>query len=143
MPKANQWKGQYGRAIQAVDHSVSTGLNYKEVAELFKVNSKSMCISANSRGLALPGMRPNKNYGKVKQAVVEAYDLGITYAETARRYGHNLQSLYRAAAYLNLTLKKKLPERANASIAQPVEQPPCKRQAVGSSPSAGSILKTL
>ena len=99
-------------------------------------------MSANKRGILLPGVRPNKNYGKVKQAVVEAHAAGLTYAEVASNTGHGLQSLYRAAAYLGLTLKKKRTERRDASIAQPVEHPPCKRKVVGSTPTAGSTNTT-
>ena len=142
MSRANQWAGQYGRAIAAVDHAVKTGTDFRKVAKSFKVHHESMRMSANKRGILLPGVRPNKNYGKVKQAVVEGHEAGMTYADVATKYGHRLQSLYRAAAYLGLTLRKKRTEHTHASIAQSVEHPPCKRKVVGSTPTAGSTSPT-
>lgn len=142
MPRANQWVGQYGRAIAAVDHAMKTGTDFRVVAKSFKVHQESMRISANKRGLLLPGVRPNRNYGKVKQAVVDAHTAGMAYADVASKTGHGLQSLYRAAAYLGLTLRRKRTEQTDASIAQSVEHPPCKRKVVGSTPTAGSTTPT-
>ena len=142
MPRANQWAGQYGRAIAAVDYAMKTGTNFRTVAASFGVHKESMRVDANKRGLILPGVRPSQNYGKVKQAVVDAYEARMSYAEVSAKTGHNLQSLYRAAAYLNLTLMKKPSDKTSASIAQPVEHPPCKRKVVGSTPTAGSTTPT-
>ena len=142
MTRANQWAGQYGRAIAAVDHAVKTGTDFRLVAKSFKVHQESMRISANNRGLLLPGVRPNKNYGKVKQSVIEGDAASMTYAEVSAKTGYNLQSLYRAAAYLGLTLRRKRTEQTDASIAQSVEHPPCKRKVVGSTPTAGSTTPT-
>ena len=142
MTRANQWAGQYGRAIAAVDHAVKTGMNFRDVAKMFKVHQESMRISANKRGILMPGVNPNKNYGKVKQAVVDSHTDGLTYKEAHAKYGHKIKSLYRAATYLGLTLRRKRTERTDASIAQPVEHPPCKRKVVGSIPTAGSTTPT-
>lgn len=142
MTRANQWAGQYGRAIAAVDHAVKTGTDFRDVAKTFKVHQESMRMSASKRGILMPGVNPNKNYGKVKQAVVDSHTDGLTYKEAQAKYGHKLQSLYRAAAYLGLTLKKKPSDKTSASIAQPVEHPPCKRKVVGSIPTAGSLPPT-
>ena len=142
MARANQWAGQYGRAIAAVDHAVKTGTDFRKVAKSFKVHHESMRMSACKRGILLPGVRPNKNYGKVKQAVVEGHEAGMTYAELSAHSGHKMKSLYRAAAYLGLTLRRKRSEQTDASIAQSVEHPPCKRKVVGSTPTAGSTTPT-
>jgi len=142
MTRANQWAGQYGRAIAAVHYAVDTETDFRIAAKSFKVHQESMRIAANKLGLLLPGVRPNKNYGKVKQAIVEGYDANMTYAEVSSKTGHNLQSLYRAAAYLGLTLRRKQSKQTDASIAQSVEHPPCKRKVVGSTPTAGSTNLT-
>jgi hypothetical protein len=45
------------------------------------------------------------NYGKIKQAVVEAHAAGLTYADVQAKYGYRRASLYEAARHLNLKLK--------------------------------------
>lgn len=45
------------------------------------------------------------NYGKIKQAVVEAHAAGLTYADIEAKYGYRRASLYEAARHLNLRLK--------------------------------------
>ena len=105
MSRSNQWKGQYGRAIEAVRHAVATGKPLRQVAKEFKVHPESMRLSAKKLGLFLPGVRPQNNYGKVKEAIYAGYEQGLTYAQTAAKYGHKLPSLYRAAAYVGISLK--------------------------------------
>jgi len=48
--------------------------------------------------------RPN-NYGKIKQAVVEAHAAGLTYADVQAKYGYRRASLYEAARHLTPRLK--------------------------------------
>ena len=105
MSRANQWEGQYGKAIEAVHHAVATGLHIRQVAKKFKVSPDSVRIAAKKLGIVLPGVRPHNNYGKVKDAVFAGHEQGLTYAEVAAKYGQKIPSLYRAAAYLGLSLK--------------------------------------
>lgn len=81
-------------------------------------------------------------YGKIKQAVITAFASDQTYAAVQAQHGFRRASIYNAAKQLGLTLKRKRAERADASIAQSVEHPPCKRKVVGSTPTAGSTPPT-
>lgn len=81
-------------------------------------------------------------YGKVKQAVIEAFTAGLTYADIQAKHGYRRESIYNAARQLGLTLKRKPSEHRHASIAQSAERLPCKQKVAGSTPAAGSILTT-
>jgi hypothetical protein len=54
--------------------------------------------------MATHSLRPN-NYGKIKQAVIEAHAAGLTYADIEAKYGYRRASLYEAARHLKLKLK--------------------------------------
>ena len=54
--------------------------------------------------MATHSSRPN-NYGKIKQAVIEAHAAGLTYADVQAKYGYRRASLYEAARHLKLNLK--------------------------------------
>lgn len=54
--------------------------------------------------MATTTRHPN-NYGKIKQAVIEAHAAGLTYADIEAKYGYRRASLYEAARHLGLNLK--------------------------------------
>jgi len=102
----NKWKGQYGKAIAAVHHSVATGTDFKDVAKIYGVNPESIRTYACKFGIVLPGIKPHGNYGKVKNAVYMAHEQGLTYSEASEMYGFKVKALHRAAASACLQLKQ-------------------------------------
>ena len=95
----------FGSVKAIVQQAVAEGLSLEQTVEKFGIPKHHIWYCLYRMKVRLPGMRVNKPYGSLKNAIIECHERGLTYADAQAMTGAKRANLYCAAKALKLYLK--------------------------------------